>query len=671
MNLVKVLRLRESQVDIDGRLSYMVSQTSNYKGAISDVRLEVYQSTAVGPTLPDGSGGVAYDEFELKFIELFKLGIAGQPPEPDVVKKYENIQNQYGDTTQKAQDYVIKDFIERNAFRHLQRMYTGYSIGVIQSMSKDFYTIVQDPWQDEPPLTRIYGYDPYFLNNGVEVRVRWYGGTQSVTFNSPEYVAGLTGGFVYSNNDGTETYNKLILSPGNTPSNPFVQNTQDIEFAKSEKKKISKSIIAVVNNTQPNFYTIADSNQIVLAGTGSYDTSVIPKNFTGDTIDDVIIKNFIDLWKTKVPNYDLKLCTPSYYPNLIDLEVIPPFSSQNAGTPSNDGQPVVDNTPEAVKFNLSIVYDTFRKIKAGEDLPDIKIYVGDPPKEGEFLFDEDEFDDSALLDEEYLEAAFQGDGENILSLQDERDIQEELDEQRKNGEIPPDLPPGDTTNLPAKSPGGEDGKYSLQFNGVPYYAQWDARWGKDGYSIKNKDGSQKQKCTEKSGKESNLQSSGCGVTSVTMVINYWATRGKTRGKFTTPKEMGDIFSKNGGRVCNSGSAMSEGVKKYIESTFGLSWIFLSSESKVIEALKKKYPVVICGGKYKGLNHKGESTTLTTAGHYIVLTGIDSSGTVRANDPGYRLTKAVAAFPNGDIVGDSNTPRYNVLIYPVADGAPKI
>lgn len=416
MNLVKVLRLRESQVDINGRLSYMVSQTSNYKGAISDVRLEVYHSTAVGPTLPDGSGGVAYDEFELKFIELFKLGIAGQPPEPDVVKKYENIQNQYGDTTQKAQDYVIKDFIERNAFRHLQRMYTGYSIGVIQSMSKDFYTIVQDPWQDEPPLTRIYGYDPYFLNNGVEVRVRWYGGTQSVTFNSPEYVAGLTGGFVYSNNDGTETYNKLILSPGNTPSNPFVQNTQDIEFAKSEKKKISKSIIAVVNNTQPNFYTIADSNQIVLAGTGSYDTSVIPKNFTGDTIDDTIIKNFIDLWKTKVPNYDLKLCTPSYYPNLIDLEVIPPFDSQNAGTPSNDGQTVGDNTPEAVKFNLSIVYDTFRKIKAGEDLPDIKIYVGNPPKEGEFLFDEDEFDDTALLDEEYQEVEFKGLEEILADL---------------------------------------------------------------------------------------------------------------------------------------------------------------------------------------------------------------------------------------------------------------
>ena len=419
MNLVKVLRLRERNVSIDGRLSTVASQNGQYKGSISDVRLEIYFENVQQPQLvpPPGEQIIAsptfWDEFELKFIEIAKPTISGQAPEPDTVQRYKNIDNQYGNTTQEAQDYVVNNFIQKNAIRKL--MQSGTSLASADLMSKDFYTVVQDPWKDEPPLVRYYGEDPYFLNNGVELRLRWYVGTQSVKYNSSEYVAGLTGGPGYSNEDGSETYNRYTLSPGTTPSNPFIQTTQDIDFSKSEKAKISKSLIAIDKTGGVKFYTIS-SNMIVISGTGSYDQNVVPDNFPGNIVDIDIINKFIDLWKTKVPNYDLKLCQPSYYPSKVELEFKSPLSTSSAGDPPKDNQSPQNNTPEEAKFKLSIVYDSNAIIKADSDIPDINIYVGDPPKEGEFLFDEDEFDDLALLDEEYKEDDFKGEEELAYAL---------------------------------------------------------------------------------------------------------------------------------------------------------------------------------------------------------------------------------------------------------------
>ena len=78
MNLVKVLRLRERNVSIDGRLSTVASQNGQYKGSISDVRLEIYFENVQQPQLspPPGEQVIAsptsWDEFELKFIEIAK-----------------------------------------------------------------------------------------------------------------------------------------------------------------------------------------------------------------------------------------------------------------------------------------------------------------------------------------------------------------------------------------------------------------------------------------------------------------------------------------------------------------------------------------------------------------------------------------------------------------------
>jgi len=669
MELIKVLRLRATKATVDERLS-MNNTGSVYKGGFTDVRLEIYVETISEPqiTPPPGqpiTAPISYDEFELKFIKIAKLAISGQAPEPDIVKKYSNSYSRYGDNRTEVLDYIVPDFISRCAYSEL--ISRKYSIKSATNESSTYYQIIQDPWQDEPPLQRNYGVDNYFLNDSTRLAINWYlPGSQSVSYFNQEYSKGLTGGVNYSNNDGSETYNRFLYQPGKTPSIPFVQDESDIQFSKEEKKKISKTIIAL-NNTRGNQMFVLSSNDIKLFGTSSE-----PDIFPGNVNDLDIIDKFIGIWKNKVPNYDLKLCEPSYFPSVTNLNFKSPVGTQSSGTPSNDNQAIVKNTPDEVKFKLSIVYDTNIPIKAGQDMPDVNIYVGDPPKEGEFLFDEDEFDDLYLLDDEYREVEFQGEGESIQTLKELADIDEELKKQKESGEVLPPLPPvGEVNpNLPAKSAGGTGGdlRFPLEFNGVPYYAQWDSRWGSDGYSVKNSSGAKIKTCFEDKGVESNLKTSGCGVTSVTMVINFWAKKGKTGGKFTTPREMGDAFSRNGGRVCGAGSAMSDGVKRYLENNFGLTWKFLAEE-KLNQALKKGYPVVIGGQQYVGFTPTGTAISKTTSGHYMVATGIDSEGYMRINDPGYKLTSVVAAFANGKVKGGANTPRSVVLIYPKGESAP--
>lgn len=401
MELIKVLRLRPSTTTIEERLPYTVVQQTGYKGAISDVRLEVYVENV---TSQDAVNPTSYDEFELKFIEISKVSVGGQAPTAEPVKRYSNINGQFGDTRTEAMQYVIIDFITRNAYSILMNR-KSYSYTDAEKQAPTYYKVVQDPWLDEPPLIRSYGNDPYFLNNGLKISVFW---TDS---NTPE-----AGGVDYSNEDGSESYNKSLIYPGKTPSVPFIQDAQDIEYAKSEKKKISKTILGVDNSTEASrFYTIS-SNDIKITGTGSVDNSIIRDNFSGDVLDIDIINKFIDIWKKKVPNYDLKICQPSYYPGLIDLEFKSPLENANGLTPSNDNQPPQSSDPNEVKFKLSIVYDKNTPIKADTDAPNINIYVGDAPKEGEFLFDEDEFDDLSLLDDEYVEVPFDAEEESPSNL---------------------------------------------------------------------------------------------------------------------------------------------------------------------------------------------------------------------------------------------------------------
>jgi hypothetical protein len=616
MELIKVLRLRPTVTSIEDRLSYVVVQETGYKGAISDVRLEVYVENVTiqsnDPTATSTSG----DEFELKFIEITKVS-TGQAPTTEPVKRYQNINGQFGDTRTAAMQYIIDDFITRNAYSILMNR-KSYSYTEAQKQAPTYYKIVQDPWNDEPPLIRNYSNDPYFLNNGVELKVEWKSAGSSVV-----------DGTEFSNPDGSESYSKSLSMPGKTPSVPFIQDDQDIEYAKSEKKKISKTIIGSDKSTGASVYYTISSNDIKIAGTGSLDASVVRDNFPGDVMDVDIINKFVDIWKKKVPNYNLKICQPSYYPSLVDLEFKSPLQSVSAGTPSNDNQSTQSNDPNEVKFKLSIVYDKNVPIKADADVPDIKIYVGEPPKDGEFLFDEDEFDDLSLLDDEYLESKFEGDGENILSLEEELANKKEAE---SNGGTKLDMPQG-TYNVSNVEPDTPFDASKLPvppgFNGVPLYHQYDIRWGKARYGV-----GKKMTCDlilSGKNKGGNIELSGCMPSSLAMMINYWAKKGYC--KPTRPDIVGQFCVDYGGRVCGSGGNLTLIPADKFKEVFGLNIVAFTNigDDKVRTLLKKGFPINH-GGSTTGTTAKGDSKSYTS-GHYLCLTGIDDQGRIRVNDSG--------------------------------------
>ena len=86
MELIKVLRLRATEVQIEERLGINVG-TGGFKGGVTDVRLEVYVESVTSTV--DGKVET-WEDYQLKFIELFKPVAPNTAPTPDPEKKYSN-----------------------------------------------------------------------------------------------------------------------------------------------------------------------------------------------------------------------------------------------------------------------------------------------------------------------------------------------------------------------------------------------------------------------------------------------------------------------------------------------------------------------------------------------------------------------------------------------------
>ncbi len=286
-------------------------------------------------------------------------------------------------------------------------------------------------------------------------------------------------------------------------------------------------------------------------------------------------------------------------------------------------------------------------------------------------------DDLTGLDPSFLEEAFEGTDE-LQTTEEELEIEEQLrnqfiqpepqpepqnttqqqqnttQQQSTQAEIPNS---GSATILPSTA--GFSGTIGNEFNGVPYFAQWDSRWSTRIYG---------SKCSD----SPTIKSSGCGPTSVSMAICYWAKKGHCSP--TTPLEIADLFNANGGRVCGVGTGLGPAsLASALKSKFGLI-LKATTESKIRGILEKKYPVIISGKAYgsKGNAYavSGSKTSNTTKGHFVCLTGIDGSGRIRVNDPGYAAKSGVAAF-------EANTnPSVNMgsinqiyMLYPEKLGSP--
>jgi len=135
---------------------------------------------------------------------------------------------------------------------------------------------------------------------------------------------------------------------------------------------------------------------------------------------------------------------------------------------------------------------------------------------------------------------------------------------------------------------------------IPYFNQADKRWATSSY-----------------GKTGTIKSSGCGPTSLAMVI--FGLTGRTD---VNPKVIADWSYSNGHRCEGAGSywsLMTEGGKN-----FGLKVETISRKNPkgVVEELSKGNPIVVSMGP----GH------FTKGGHFIVLRGLTSDGKVLVNDP---------------------------------------
>lgn len=137
---------------------------------------------------------------------------------------------------------------------------------------------------------------------------------------------------------------------------------------------------------------------------------------------------------------------------------------------------------------------------------------------------------------------------------------------------------------------------------TPLFIQWDKRWGNYAY-----------------GKSGTIGSSGCGPTSLSMVVV-----GLTGDTTVNPKVVADWSAANGHRVEGVGTAWSlfpAGAKKW-----GINCEELSVSSSQISQKLREGKIIIAS---MGKGH------FTNNGHFIVLRGITESGKILVNDPNSR------------------------------------
>lgn len=149
------------------------------------------------------------------------------------------------------------------------------------------------------------------------------------------------------------------------------------------------------------------------------------------------------------------------------------------------------------------------------------------------------------------------------------------------------------------------GNQSEKVTSCVHYLQWDSRWKKVPYTSC---GNAKQ----------TIGNSGCGTTSMAMILATWMDAS------ITPVETSKLAVQNGFRTKSNGTSWS-----YFEWCFkhwsGFTKFIKTSSVATLEAALKEGALAVCS-----MNSR-ENNFWTTAGHYIVAVGTDGES-IYANDP---------------------------------------
>ena len=157
---------------------------------------------------------------------------------------------------------------------------------------------------------------------------------------------------------------------------------------------------------------------------------------------------------------------------------------------------------------------------------------------------------------------------------------------------------GNATSIASSGASTLTGVQGDMANGFPYFSQCDPTWGNIGY-----------------GKSGTISSSGCGPTSMAMILKSFGASS------ITPKDTAAWSASHGYRIVGSGTSWD--FFNAIGKEHGLTTSQRAENKDVIvDSLRKGYPII----------SSMKPGDFTKGGHFIVLSGIDSSGNVLVNDP---------------------------------------
>jgi hypothetical protein len=262
--------------------------------------------------------------------------------------------------------------------------------------------------------------------------------------------------------------------------------------------------------------------------------------FGSGTKDSNIVSEVIEKFKSMVTqlhgipynSYDLKLCSPdSEACKLIEYKSPLEGPQPVVSAAPNDTPPGPSQSGTKIKLSIQGLFEnedgttpgltsSVFEIKAKTDMPTFTIWTGGIPQTEEI----DIFDDLEELDDEYSESEFVGREESAgefiatpieaaeetaAAIQDNTVLSNDTSTS-DNGITVTGLAPN--TPLPASS------LIPAAFNGTPLYSQYDPRWANSPFDW--------TPGGKKCGDNSTVSSSGCGPSAVSMVINFWASKGK-------------------------------------------------------------------------------------------------------------------------------------------------
>lgn len=153
-----------------------------------------------------------------------------------------------------SDDEIIDDFIRTNTVRenptfrdgNIQmyvETFTGSGIGSTQSVP--YYEIIQDPFQKTPPASRVFGRDPYYLNNGAKVYINWFSGTSVKISYSYQNITTST------QSQSGEVSIRISTNEPEIPPNEFTYNSQNNPFGVG----VTPSYIYIENYWESFFQT--------------------------------------------------------------------------------------------------------------------------------------------------------------------------------------------------------------------------------------------------------------------------------------------------------------------------------------------------------------------------------------------------------------------------------